>query len=117
MANFIKEIRNAQGLTLEQLADKVGTTPQQINFLEAGKRKLTWEWMQRVANALECHPLDLVEGPAVPKDNDEKELLKKFRGLEDRERQMFSHMLDGLSKGDKKKKETTDEQSTGRKRR
>lgn len=103
MANFIKQIREEAGLTTAQLAEKVRTSQQQISRLENGQLRLTWEWMQRVANALECHPLDLVEGPAVPKDNDEKELLKKFRGLEDRERQMFSHMLDGLAKGENKK--------------
>jgi transcriptional regulator with XRE-family HTH domain len=101
MENFIKEIRKSQGLSLEDLAQKIGTTPQQINFLENGKRKLTWDWMQRIANGLECHPIDLVEGPAstpTAKDATEADLLKKFRGLEDGAKRIFSHMLNGLDK-------------------
>ncbi|MDP2207039.1 MAG: helix-turn-helix transcriptional regulator [Alphaproteobacteria bacterium] len=117
MANFIKEIRTSQSLTLDQLAERVGTTPQQINLLEAGKRKLTWEWMQRLADGLECHPLDLVEGPAVPKDEGEKDLLRKFRGLEDGQKRMFSHMLDGLSKDDDKQQKDNADANTDRKRR
>ncbi|HCS22812.1 MAG TPA: hypothetical protein DIW20_03605 [Rhodospirillaceae bacterium] len=99
MSNFIKQIREQAGITTAELAARVRTSQQQITNLENGKRKLTWEWMQRLADGLECHPLDLVEGPAAPKDDSEKDLLRKFRGLEDGQKRMFSHMLDGLSKG------------------
>lgn len=61
--NYIKEIRLARELSQEDLAEKLGTRYQQISYLELGKRRLTWEWMLRLADALECHPLDLVRYP------------------------------------------------------
>jgi transcriptional regulator with XRE-family HTH domain len=63
----IKELREARGISQQQLADMVGTTNQQISHLENGKRKLTIEWLQRLARALGCSPFDLVQtgqGPA-----------------------------------------------------
>lgn len=58
--NRIKEIREAAGLTQPELAEKVGTTTNHIWRLESGKTKLTVEWMTRLAEALACHPADLI---------------------------------------------------------
>lgn len=107
-------------MTLQALADACHTTHQQISNLESGKRKLTWEWMQRLAKGLECHPLDLVEGPASapkPADERERELLRKFRGLEDGEKRIFSHMLDGVAKGDNKEQDDNNAKDVSEKRR
>lgn len=60
MENRIREFRKNRGLTLEQLAEKVGTTFAQIQKLEKGERRLTHEWMQRIAKALGCQPQDLI---------------------------------------------------------
>lgn len=62
-SNRIRELREARGLTLEELAQRVGTTNQQISHLELGKRQLTVDWLRRLAAALECHPWSLVEEP------------------------------------------------------
>jgi len=35
-----------------------------------------------------------ISGALLPKDEQEKKLLQKFRGFNDGEKQMFSHMLD-----------------------
>jgi antitoxin component HigA of HigAB toxin-antitoxin module len=59
--NRIRELREARGLTLEDLAHRVGTTNQQISHLELGKRQLTVEWLRRLAKALDCHPWAIVE--------------------------------------------------------
>lgn len=60
MQNRIKEIRESRGLTLQQLADAAGTTNQQIHHLESGKRKLTQDWMRRLADALQVESHDLI---------------------------------------------------------
>jgi len=60
MRNRIKELRRSQKLTLQRLADQIGTTPQQINRLERGDRRLTTEWMERVASGLGVHPTELI---------------------------------------------------------
>lgn len=59
--NRIRELREARGLTLDQLAQAVGTTNQQVSHLELGKRELTVAWLRRLADVLGCHPWALVE--------------------------------------------------------
>jgi phage repressor protein C with HTH and peptisase S24 domain len=60
MENRIKELRRARGLTLQKLAKKAGTTNQQISRLERGERRLTTDWMERLAGALGCSPVSLI---------------------------------------------------------
>jgi phage repressor protein C with HTH and peptisase S24 domain len=60
MENRIKELRRARGLTLQKLAEKAGTTNQQISRLERGERRLTTDWMERLAGALGCSPVSLI---------------------------------------------------------
>jgi transcriptional regulator with XRE-family HTH domain len=60
MMNRIKELREKQGLTLQQVADAAETTLQQIQRLENGKRRLTDEWMRRIAPILGVHPASLL---------------------------------------------------------
>lgn len=52
MTNRLKEIRTRKGLTQHQLASLVNTTAQQIGRLENGSRRLTIEWINRLAKAL-----------------------------------------------------------------
>lgn len=58
--NRIREIRLARGLTESELARRVGTSQPQIRRLEAGQRRLTEEWMRRIAKALDVRPADLL---------------------------------------------------------
>jgi transcriptional regulator with XRE-family HTH domain len=60
--NRIRELREARGFTLDDLAVRVGTTNQQISHLELGKRQLTVAWLRRLGAALGCHPWAIVEG-------------------------------------------------------
>lgn len=59
--NQIREMRSAMNLSAEQLAERVGTSQQQISRLEKGERRLTEEWMRRIAQALHCSPTDLLD--------------------------------------------------------
>lgn len=79
--NYIKEIRTERGLTLYSLAELVGTSHQQISLLEKSQRRLTWDWILRIADALQCHPSDITDGPALPHNAEERELLTKFRSM------------------------------------
>lgn len=60
MHNRILEIRKKSGLTLADLAEKTGSTPQQIGRLEKGERRLTTDWMNKIAKALAILPEDLM---------------------------------------------------------
>lgn len=60
MPNRIKELRDAKKLTLEEVAAVAGTSPQQISKLEKSERRLTTEWMERIAPAFNVDPAELL---------------------------------------------------------
>ncbi len=78
--NFIREIRKSRGLTLQQLADLIGTSNQQISNHEAGKRKLTIEWLEKYSAALKCTPADIMSGP-TKEDPELEALLARLKKL------------------------------------
>ena len=63
--NRIKEIREAQNLTLEEVAERAGTSLQNISRLERGTRRLTEEWIRIVARGLDVDP-SVVLGDSSP---------------------------------------------------
>ena len=60
MTNKIYALRKQNGLSQQELAERVGTTGQQIGHLESGRRKLTQDWMERLSVGLGCAPADLL---------------------------------------------------------
>lgn len=66
MGNRIRELRKRAGFTLQQLADKTGTTNQQISMLERSTRRLSVEWMERIAPALGVMPTELMAVTDAP---------------------------------------------------
>lgn len=67
--NAIMELRKAQGVSRAVLAEKMGTSQQQLARLENGDRRLTVEWAQRAADALQVKLGDILGlslNPAVP---------------------------------------------------
>jgi len=69
-SNRIKDWRLKRGWSMQQLADAAETTRSQIDKLERGERRLTVDWMQRLATPLGCAPADLLPehdggGPAT----------------------------------------------------
>jgi len=63
LKNRIRHFRSLRHLRLRELAERVGTTPQTISRLETGNMTLSVDWMQKLADALEIHPADLLEQP------------------------------------------------------
>ena len=53
MSTRIRAIRKLRRLTLQELADQVGTTPQTIQRLETGNMTVSVEWLERIGNALD----------------------------------------------------------------
>lgn len=62
--NNIKKLREERGLSQERLARLVDTSGPQIHRLENGDRKLSHDWMVRIARALDCEPVDLISEPS-----------------------------------------------------
>lgn len=65
MANRIREFRERAGLSQAALGAKVHTGQSQIDRLEKGERRLTVDWLTRIAAALEIEPNDLLSEPAA----------------------------------------------------
>jgi len=66
----LREIRKAKGLTLQQVAERIKpepTTAQTIGRLETGVRTLTLDWVQRIAEAMDVDPGELL---SLPKGGD-----------------------------------------------
>jgi transcriptional regulator with XRE-family HTH domain len=58
--HFIKEWREFRDLTQEQLADALGTTKASISRIESLKMGYTQDFLEACADALGCHPGDLL---------------------------------------------------------
>jgi len=65
MITCIREVRNAKGLTLLDVAQRCDppTTAQTIGRLETGTRTVSVGWLNRIARALEVEAADLVRTP------------------------------------------------------
>ena len=98
MKNRIRELRKAQGLTLQDLAAKVGTSNQQISQLETGRRRLNVDWLERLSKALCCHPLELLDDGVMAQTEQEKAMLGLFRGLSSEQREAFLKATSALAK-------------------
>jgi len=56
----IRELRRLRGLTLKELADLSGTTPQTIQRLETANMTVSTDWLERIAAALDVRPIELL---------------------------------------------------------
>jgi len=65
MITCIREVRNARGLTLLDVAQRCDppTTAQTIGRLETGTRTVSVGWLNRIARALDVEAADLVRTP------------------------------------------------------
>lgn len=63
--NMIRALREKLDISQEKLAARVGTSQPQIKRLEAGERKLTKEWAERIAPHLGVNPEELMFGGAA----------------------------------------------------
>lgn len=67
IGTLIKEARKAKGLTQEQLGKEIGTTGVAIMRYEKGQREPSKEIIEKIANALNVHPNDLMGWETVNK--------------------------------------------------
>ncbi len=62
METRIREYRKLRRMTLQELADKIGTTPQTVQRLETANMTVSTDWLQRFADVFGVHPADLLRG-------------------------------------------------------
>ena len=82
--NRVREWRHRRRLSIAELARRSRTTASQISKLERGERRLTVDWMTRLARALGCRREDLLpsEGEATARSDRalplDRELLRRM---------------------------------------
>ncbi|MFN3523375.1 MAG: helix-turn-helix transcriptional regulator [Phenylobacterium sp.] len=79
--NRLQSIREARGLSVAELARRVGVTPQEIGYLETGKRQLTVTWLKRLAAVLDCAPWSIVTDETSDLSTDEQQLVAAYRRM------------------------------------
>ena len=98
MDNRIRVLREARGLSLEALAAGAGTSNQQISLLEAGKRRLTVDWLVRLSSVLACHPWELVADDLPrPLHSQDLRLLDRYRALSTPKQETLLLFLESLT--------------------
>lgn len=70
LPNRIREWRHAKKISQQKLADMAKTTKGQINKLETGTRRLTQDWMERLAPHLGVSAGDLLRSSTTPSGAD-----------------------------------------------
>jgi transcriptional regulator with XRE-family HTH domain len=95
--NRIRVIREARGVSLEALAIEAGTTNQQVSLLETGKRRLTVDWLLRLAEPLKCHPWELVATDLPrPPMAEEIRLIMRFQALSRGQQSALLRLMDSI---------------------
>jgi len=62
MADRIRTLRDLEGMSVEEIAEKAGTTPAEYLECESGKKDLNFTFIYRCANALGVNVTDIIEG-------------------------------------------------------
>lgn len=68
-ANNIERLRTEAGWSRPTLAARMGTSPQQVERLEKGQRRLTTDWIEKAASALGVAPTAIISNDELPPPN------------------------------------------------
>lgn len=63
---YVREWRLRAGLTLQQVADRLETSPGTISDLETGRKRMNSDWMEAFAWAYGIEPAALLRDPEAP---------------------------------------------------
>lgn len=62
--NYLREVRASIGTTQEHLAEALGISQAQVQRHESNKNEMTISQLYAYAEALDCHVMDILEGPS-----------------------------------------------------
>lgn len=94
--NFLQAWRKFRRMTLQELADRVGTTAAVIHHLEQGDRGLSAKWLRKLAPALDTTPGHLLDHDPndLPAD-----VIDIFNAISDREKPRALRVLESFRTG------------------
>ena len=78
LKNSIKQLRKERGMTIQELADKVGCSKSQISLLESGKRGFSESWQIRLSKAFDLMPEELIDVDQIDKKALRTKISKSF---------------------------------------
>jgi transcriptional regulator with XRE-family HTH domain len=98
MQNRIGLLRRERGVSLTDLAKAAGTTKAQVQKLERGDRRLSLDWMDRIARALNVKVSDLLppEVVACQHGPEDREILEIIAQLPSEDRTVLVRIATGL---------------------
>jgi transcriptional regulator with XRE-family HTH domain len=93
--NHLRAWRLFRNLTLEELADEVGTSSNMIGYLETGERGLSAKWLRRLAKPLKTTPGHLLEHDPATLPND---IVEIWMSANEEQRAQLSDIAQALVK-------------------
>lgn len=79
--NRVRYWRKRLGMTMEELAEKVGLHFTHLGKIERGERDLNQQWMVRIAEAMEVEPADLLLLEDGGLSDEERDLVNIYRHI------------------------------------
>jgi len=93
----LKEVRKQKGLTQRQVADMAGMSVSYYTEIENGKKQINAHRMDRIAEALDVTPPDLILDTKNPED---AALLARIKALSDQQRELIEGMVSQFETSD-----------------
>lgn len=81
VAQQIKRLRVARGLTQEAMAESLGIALKNVQRLEAGRQNLTLATLQNIADVLDVEPHELLASQSSTREPEAMSLTRALRGL------------------------------------
>lgn len=94
--NRLREWRKDAGLSLEELAFRVGSTTATLSRYERGQRSMTLDLLVQLAPHLGCKPADLLPDPESVLSETERALIAGYKELDPEDRALVLRMVQGL---------------------
>lgn len=110
LGQFIKEKREAAGMSQKALGEAAGISDSAIQRIEAGQRKTPgWDTLCKIAKALDIHPFEILQNAGYITIEDLQPYSSPVRGLSDlnerelRYVQLFTDFVKAQRTSEKKK--------------
>lgn len=82
LGQFIKQKREASGLSQKALGEAAGLSDSAIQRIEAGSRKTpNWETLCKIAKALDFHPFEILQNAGYITEDDLRPYIYPIKGL------------------------------------
>lgn len=98
--NNIKKLRKLRGMTAEQLGEAIGVSGPYISMLENRKKGLYYVRVKQIAEALMCHPDDIMdelkEKSSITLSKEEQEWLNTLHDIPEDKRKLYMSMAEPL---------------------